>query len=113
MSRLTEAQSWEVFALHGSWIRDICDACGRPLGNEQFTIHGDPRTWCSYECRGPFLPPEWRAVKTERKKPAEIAEGVCDRKGCLECGMSLEGKRADSEFCSDTHRKRFRARRPQ
>lgn len=27
--------------------------------------------------------------------------------GCLECGVKLDEKRADSRFCSDTHKKRF------
>lgn len=38
---------------------------------------------------------------------ARLSIAKREARRCLECGVTLAGKRADSRFCSDTHRKRF------
>jgi hypothetical protein len=40
---------------------------------------------------------------------AQLAQGseATGSKRCLECGTSLDGKRADAEFCDPAHRMRF------
>jgi hypothetical protein len=113
VSHLTEAQSRDLFDKYGSYVKEICDACGRPLTSLRWTIHGDPRAWCSSECRVPFLPPEWRTTKTEKKKRSELADGVCHRKSCLDCGTQLDAERSSRDFCNDTCRKRFRRKERQ
>ena len=44
---------------------------------------------------------------------AQLAQGAeaTGSKRCLECGTSLNGKRADAEFCDEAHRKRHDRRR--
>jgi len=52
-------------------------------------------------------------LKTEAPQVyAKLANGAAklNSKRCLECGVSLDDKRRDSRFCSDTHKKRFSRR---
>jgi hypothetical protein len=50
--RLTTQQSYELLAKHGSYITEICDACGKGIGPIRFTRRGDSGVWCSRECQG-------------------------------------------------------------
>jgi hypothetical protein len=50
--RLTVQQSYELLAKHGSYITEICDACGKGIGLVRYTRRGDSWVWCSRECRG-------------------------------------------------------------
>lgn len=59
---------------------------GELLGPYRFTRHGDPRIYCSRECR------DGRRVEDYGK--------------CRACGVSLQGKRKGSLYCSGTCRKR-------
>jgi hypothetical protein len=113
VSHLTPAQSKKVFDQYGCWVKEICDGCGRPIGGVSWTIYGDPRAWCSAECREAHLPPEWRHAKTEKKKPDQAAIPFpAAGKICLSCSTPLAGKRAGSDFCGDTCRKRFHKKTP-
>src|SRR5580704_8248650 len=89
--KLSREQSQKLLQERGIWITNACDKCGQLLGAVRWTRRGEPGEWCSAECRD--------GIKISRSKPSS--------KTCLECGVTLEGKRADSEFCSDVHRKRF------
>jgi hypothetical protein len=83
---LTTQQSYDLLAKHGSYITEICDACGKGLGPVRYTRRGDSGVWCSRECRD--------------GKEAH-APGTC--KGC---GVALASKRRGTRFCSNTCRKR-------
>ena len=89
--KLTEEQSRELFCRTGNYLKEACDRCGKPLAEARFARRGEPGDWCSAECRG--------GVKAAPQKARQRA--------CRQCGVSLRGKRADAEFCSDVHRKRF------
>ena len=88
---LTEEQSREVFRRTGNYLNEVCDRCGKPLAEVRYTRRGEQGESCSPECRD--------GVKAAPHKARQRA--------CRQCGVSLHGKRADSEFCSDVHRKRF------
>jgi hypothetical protein len=88
--KLTRNQSQKLLHERGIWITEACDKCGRLLGFVRWNRRGEPGEWCSTECRD--------GIRVFLK-----ANTRC----CRECGVSLDGKRSDSEFCSDVHRKRF------
>jgi hypothetical protein len=50
--RLTTAQAYKLLANHGSYIKEICDKCGRGIGPVRYTRKGENSVWCSRECRG-------------------------------------------------------------
>ena len=89
--KLNLEQSQKLLQEHGIWITEACDRCGRLLGSVCWTQRGEPGDWCSAECRD----------------GVEAAPHKARQRACRQCGISLQGKRADSEFCSDVHRKRF------
>jgi hypothetical protein len=78
------------------WVTEACDKCGQLLGSIRWTRLGECGEWCSKSCRD------------------RIAAGApkSNSKGCLECGIRLDGKRSDSRFFSDTHKKRHQRREP-
>jgi hypothetical protein len=90
---LSPAQSYALLEKHGSYIKEVCDKCGAGIGPVSFTRKDQIGVWCSRECRD-GIPPN--SALTNR--PARV---------CLECGVTLIGKRADSEFCSSAHKMRF------
>lgn len=45
-------KSYELFANHGCFAREICDKCGIVLGAVRFTRRGESEVYCSRECRG-------------------------------------------------------------
>ena len=85
--KLTETQSREVLAKHGTYVMAACDKCGEILGPVRFTRYGQAGEWCSKRCRDGF-----------ERKP-----GIC-----LGCGVPLIGMRKGAIFCSDVCRKRWR-----
>ena len=89
--KLTREQSKKLLQERGIWVTNACDKCGQLLGSVSWTRKGEPGEWCSALCRDGVSP---RARKESSKT-------------CRECGVSLQGKRTGSEFCSDVHRKRF------
>jgi hypothetical protein len=92
--KLKREQSQKLLRDRGIWITEACDRCGQLLGSVRWTRRGDPGEWCSATCRD-------GVSQGERK---------ADSKTCRECGVSLTGKRADSEFCDEAHSKRYRRR---
>jgi len=49
--RLTTQQSCALLAKYGSYISELCDACGKGIGAVRFTRRGESGVWCSGECR--------------------------------------------------------------
>ena len=49
--KLTTQQAYELLAKYGSYITELCDACGKGIGPVRFTRAGDSGVWCSRECR--------------------------------------------------------------
>jgi hypothetical protein len=84
--KLSTEQSYHLLEKHGSYITEVCDACGRGLGPVRFTRRNESGAWCGRECRD--------------GKEAH-APGTC-----WSCGASLAGLRRGTHFCSDTCRKR-------
>jgi len=50
--KLTTQQARELLERHGSYITEVCDACGKGNGPVRFTRQGDSGVWCSREWRG-------------------------------------------------------------
>jgi|SRR6516165_12547549 hypothetical protein len=90
---LTKKQSHTLLHERGMWITEACDKCGRLLGSVRWTRKNEPGEWCSAECRD--------GIRVARK---------ANTGRCRECGVVLEGKRVDSEFCASAHRMRFNRR---
>jgi hypothetical protein len=84
--RLTTRQSYALLAKHGSYITELCDACGKGIGPVRYTRAGESGVWCSRECRD----------GADAHNPGT----------CRTCGASLTGLRRGTRFCSDTCRKR-------
>jgi hypothetical protein len=93
--KLTKEQSQKLLRERGIWVTNACDKCGQLLGAVRCTRRGEAGKWCSSVCRD------------------GIATGVpnSNAKGCLECAATLDGKRADADFCSRTHMMRYRRRK--
>jgi hypothetical protein len=83
--RLSEAQTCELLRVHGTYITDACDNCGRLLGPVRFTRQGQTGVWCSRACR----------------------DGVDHSPTlCRGCGTSLGGKKRGTIYCGRTCRMR-------
>ena len=41
----------QVLAATGVYATSACDGCKRLIGHVRWTREGDPREWCSQECR--------------------------------------------------------------
>jgi len=94
--RLTREQSQELLLERCNWVSDVCDKCGKLLGSVRWTCRSELGEWCSAQCRDGVA----GSVPTLKATAKE----------CLECGVPLQGKRSDSEFCSRTHLMRHRRR---
>jgi hypothetical protein len=81
--RLKREQCEKLLSEFGIWVTDACDKCGQLLGSVGWTRKDEPWEWCSKSCRD------------------GIAAGApkANSKGCIECGIRLDGKRSDSRFC--------------
>jgi hypothetical protein len=92
--RLKREQCEKLLSEFGICVTDACDKCGQLLGSVGWTRKDEAGKWCSKTCRD------------------GVAAGAAESnsKGCLECGIRLDGKRCDSRFCSDTHKKRHQRR---
>ena len=88
--KLTTKQAHTLLEKYGSYVAEVCDACGQSIGAIRFTSKGEAGVWCSRVCRN--------------GKDAH-APGTC--KGC---GASLAGERKGTKFCHDTCRVRFNRR---
>jgi hypothetical protein len=93
--KLTREQSQKLLRERGIWITEACDRCSQLLGSVRWTRRGEVGEWCSDVCRD--------GVNTKAQKESS--------KKCRECGVPLDGKRADSRFCNHTHQMRF-SRKP-
>ena len=49
--RLTESQSRELLGKYRAYVTEVCDKCGKILGNVRFTRYVEPGEWCSRLCR--------------------------------------------------------------
>jgi hypothetical protein len=90
--KLTEEQRQRLLRGRGIWITEACDKCGQSLGSVRWTRRDEPGEWCSIACRDGI----------------EAGISNSNSKGCLECGIRLDAKRADAKFCSRTHMMRYR-----
>jgi hypothetical protein len=71
--------------VHGTYVTEACEKCGRLLGPVRFTRRGDAGAWCSRACR----------------------DGVDHSPTvCRGCGTSLVGKRRGAIYCDRTCRMR-------
>jgi hypothetical protein len=84
--RLTAKQGYALLDKYGSYITELCDACGKGIGPIRFTRRADSGVWCSRECRD----------GREAHVPGT----------CRSCGTSLAGLRRGTLFCSDVCRVR-------
>src|ERR1700730_8782252 len=91
LMKLKREQSQKLLRERGIWVTGACDKWGQLLDSVRWTRKGERGEWCSAACRD--------GIKITA--PAPIS------KTCRECGASLDGKRADSQFCSHTHQMRF------
>lgn len=107
--RLSEVQTREIFEATGSFVREACNGCGQALGAVCYAIAGDPRAWCSPECREANLPPGWRRPKAPDGNGQLAFVGMAQ---CRECGRDLVGRRAGAEYCDDRCSKAFRRKHP-
>src|SRR5215469_7753244 len=89
--KLSREQSQRLLRDRSIWLTKACDKCSRLLGSVRWTRKGEPGEWCSAECRDGIRV----ALKANTRR-------------CRECNVQLQGKRADSEFCSRTHLMRHR-----
>jgi hypothetical protein len=89
--KLKREQSQKLLRDRGIWVTEACDKCGQLLGSVRWTRRCEPGEWCSQACRD--------GMKTSAPKQSS--------KKCRECGVPLDGKRADSQFCSHAHQMRF------
>ena len=88
--RLSEAQTCELLRVHGTYITDACDNCGRLLGPVRFTRQGDTGVWCSRACRDGVdhirtsaadAAPRWLEREEAQSTAVGPAEcGQCERK---------------------------------
>jgi hypothetical protein len=84
--RLTAKQGYALLDKHGSFITEICDACGKGIGPIRFTRRGDSEVWCSRECRD----------GADAREPGT----------CRLCRSRLpEAKKRGALFCDDACRK--------
>ncbi len=123
--------SIKIPSIRGVFCSNLC--C------EQSLIHDSQRCWacaveleegrsahyCDDACRKSIADEPWgsgkrllRWLALERPELyRRLFEGAAVEQPigrCLECGVSLNGKRARSKFCDETHKKRFQRReRPQ
>jgi len=93
--------------------RKRCRACAAKLGEDR-AAH-----YCDDACRKSIADEPWGSGKRFLRWLAldrpelyrQLFEVVAAEEppttNCLECGVRLEGRRPDSRFCSDTHKKRF------
>lgn len=49
--KLTEEQSGELFRRTGSYLKEACDRCGKPLAEVSYTRRGELGGWCLELCR--------------------------------------------------------------
>jgi hypothetical protein len=113
--------------------RGSCASCGLYLWSEGgYRVPGLQGLFCSLLCMGCAVADRTRRTRKISGTPigngagllaylkteaphvyASIAESIPTLRStrCLECGVSLDGKRSDSEFCSDAHSKRYRRRK--
>ena len=83
--RLTDEQARQLLHTHGVYVTEVCDRCGKILGDLRFTRQDDAGAWCSRACR----------------------DGVDHNPSvCRGCGTSLVGKRRGAIFCDRTCRMR-------
>jgi hypothetical protein len=94
--KLKREQCEKLLREFGIWVAEACDKCGQLLGSVRWTRKDNLGEWCSKVCRD------------------GVAAGApkSNLNGCLECGVTLDGKRSDSRFCSATHKKRYQRRKP-
>jgi hypothetical protein len=91
--KLTTQQAYALLEKHGSYITEICDACGQGIGPVRYTRRGDSGVWCSRECRD----------GKEARQPGT----------CQHCRASLpERKRRGAAFCDDACRQAARRSKP-
>lgn len=84
--RLTAKQGYTLLDKYGSYVTEICDACGKGIGPVRFTRRGDPGVWCSRECRD----------GADAREPGT----------CRHCRSRLPaGKKRGALFCDDACRK--------
>ena len=84
--KLTTRQSYELLEKHGSYITEICDACGKGIGPICFKCKDSKGVWCSRQCRD--------------------GENAHTPGTCKGCGASVRGKKRGTKWCSDTCRDR-------
>jgi hypothetical protein len=65
--KLTSQQSYKLLEKFGSYIKEVCDRCGRAIGPVSFTRADDSGVWCSRECRGDVARPANRKGGRPRK----------------------------------------------
>jgi len=109
--------------------RGMCESCGLNLWSDGgYRVRGLKGLFCSLvciECRIADMTEQNKQIagapigsgarllfylKTAAPKIyAQLAQQIpsADSRACLECGTSLQGKRADAEFCDPAHRMRF------
>jgi hypothetical protein len=50
--RLTAQQGYMLLEKHGSYVKEVCDKCGKGIGPVRYTRARESGVWCSPGCRG-------------------------------------------------------------
>jgi hypothetical protein len=85
--KLTHEQQTKIREQHGICVKAACNHCGRILGPVRYTQRDEPWEWCSKSCRDGIA----------------VGAPKSNSKRCLECGVRLDGKLTDADFCSRAH----------
>lgn len=93
---LTTEQSRELLAEHeGTYVSEVCDACGQGIGYLRYTRKDSAGVWCSRECRD----------GAEAHEP-----GTCKHCGLFlndESNPATPKRRKGTLFCDDACRKAY------
>jgi hypothetical protein len=91
--KLMTAQSYALLEKYGSYIREVCDACGKGIGPICYARKDNKGVWCSRECRD--------GVNAH-------TPGTC--KNCK--AILPPNKRKGSDYCDDACRQAARRSNP-
>ncbi len=84
----------------GLYLKEKCDGCKTILNQSvRYTIAGKPGVYCSANCRDEVFFED----QLERKKRSTPGR-------CVNCKGSLQGKKRDAIYCSESCRKRYSRR---
>jgi hypothetical protein len=92
--QLSTEQSYQLLQKYGSYIKELCDACGRGIGPVRHTRRNDDGVWCSRICR------DGEAASRNYDETRK------DRSTCLHCKLPMPADApAGSRYCDSACKK--------